>query len=266
MGLNLCKDQRKINMSLAISDAGYDDSMNTNKMFWDTESLNTMNVLKKRETNQHDSYHSGVDTEMKPASLTMQSSEKMYHCHNSSQLSDRKSSSNPSTVEAETLVSSTNLPRAISAEGSLGKKENMNEIVIPLVTDEWGKDAEAVVIGSENLRCTISLPLLNIEEKDLIPELTQKVINSNTETPLVEKNISKTPSLYRSTSFAKWRESRITKESDAIRKQLNYLLEEVGDDLSYTEDSSTSLKSSLKSDEDAKRSEVQTFEECRSME
>jgi len=243
MGLNLCTDQRKISTSFAISDVGDDDYVKTNRTFQkNVQSLNVMNVLKRRETNQHESYHSGVHTVMKPSSSTMESAGKMHHCHISPESSDHKSS-NPSIFEAGALVSSTNLP------GSLGKKDNMDEIMISLVSDEWGNEAEAVINGSENLRCTMSLQ--NMDEKDLIPEVMQKVINSNTKTLVVEKNISKTkPALFRPTSITKWRASRITKESDAIRMQLNSLLEEVEDDSTYSEDSSTSLKSSSYSDEE----------------
>jgi len=253
MGLNLCRDQRKTNLVYAISDIGNDDHLDINRIRQNTQSANIGNILKTMETNQHDSYLS-VDAEMKPASVSMESPDEMSDDHISTKFSDQKTS-HPSKDEADDLVNSAYFDRATSEERSLGKKDNVNqirEVVSPI--DDWGKEAEILVNGSEDLLCSMSLPLLNLD----IPELKQK---SYSDVPVPKKDITKRePSLYRSSSSAKWTVGRITKESDAMRKKLSNMLDEVKDFSTDSVDSPTSLETSISSDEneDVKQGEKST--------
>jgi len=255
MGLHLCRDQRKTNLAFASSDLQNDDHLDTNRLRQNTQSANIGNILKTMETNQHDSYLS-VDAEMKPASVSMESPDEMGDDHISTQFSGQKKSH--LIDEAEDLVSSAYPHRATSEERNLGKNDNMNktgEVVLPI--DDWGKEAETVLYGSEDLLCTVSVPLLKLDEQDLIPELKQ----CSSDAPVAKKiRPKKMPSLYRPTSSAKWTANMINRESDAIRKELNHMLEEVEDDSTFTEESPTSLETSISSDgnEDAKQDDKST--------
>lgn len=131
----------------------------------------------------------------------------------------------------------------------------IREVVSPI--DDWGKEAEILAFGSEDSFCTMSVPLLNLDEQDLIPELMKKSYSD----PVAKKDIPKRmPSLFRPTSSAKWTESRITKESDAMRKKLSNMLDDVKDYSTDSEDSPTSLETSISSDEneDVKQDEKST--------